>query len=76
MNIDTGQIKDESELTDEEKKSGSWVRLVDPRTPLPPYVPKVPVTESDFAAVARAQEKRDRRAAKRLAVVANRASDE
>lgn len=65
MNIETGEVKDISELTEEEKRSGKWIRLVDPRTPPPPYVPKVPVTEGDFAAVLKAQAKRERKAALR-----------
>ena len=65
MNIETREIRPLSELTKEELMSGKWIQLN-------AYVPKSPVSDRDFAMVAKAEAKRLRRAARRLDAMARK----
>ena len=61
MNIDSGIIKPEDDLTAEERLSGRWMKLP------PDYRPKTnPVTDGERARLLAAEEKRLRKMERRL----------
>lgn len=64
MNIETGEIKPESELTAADRASGKWV-LLPPGYKPKSYTPKTPSTKRDFTRLQRADDRRQRKAAKR-----------
>lgn len=73
MDTRTGEVRDYGALTEAEKNERrsdgalAWVKI--PKG----YVPKVPATDEDIAHVIRAQEKRERRKARRRAAQAVKA---
>lgn len=58
MNIETREIRDASELSEQEKQSGKWIPVAKK------YVGKQPISDADFARIIQADERRKRRAAK------------
>lgn len=66
MNTDTGEIRKLADLTEAERESGKWILIH--RKWVKKYEQKVPVTSADFARILAAEERRKRRAAKRLTV--------
>ena len=64
MNIETGEVKPMDQLTPAELASGKWVPLPPGFIPKP-YVPKTPTTRVDFTRLQRADDRRQRKMAKR-----------
>lgn len=60
MNTETREIKDADDLTPAERASGKWIPVAKK------YVQKQPISDADFARILKADERRKRRAAKRL----------
>ena len=61
MNVNSGFVRREDELTEQERQSGQWIRLP------ADYVPKSnPVTDDERARVLAAEAKRLRKAQRRL----------
>ena len=56
MNIETREIRDVKDLSDEEKASGKWIPVAKK------YVKRQPITDADFARIVKADAKRSRKA--------------
>lgn len=63
MNVETREIRNADELTEEEKASGKWIPIA--KKWARKYVQKQPVTDADFARIQAAHDRRLRRAEKR-----------
>jgi hypothetical protein len=63
MNIETREIRNFSELSDDEKASGGWIPIA--KKWAKKYTQKMPVSDADYARIMAADERRKRRAAKR-----------
>jgi transcription initiation factor IIE alpha subunit len=61
MNIETREIRDLNEITPAERASGEWIPVAKK------YVQKQPISDEDYARIMAANERRTRRALKRLA---------
>ena len=59
MNIATREVRDVSELTEQEKASGQWIPV------RRKYVQKQPISDADYARIMAADERRLRRGEKR-----------
>ena len=70
MDTETREIRDVSKLSEEEKASGRWVPV------RRKYVQKQPITDADFARIIAADERRKRRAGKRLSQAAPPAQEQ
>lgn len=61
MNTETREIRNERDISADEKASGKWIPV------RRKYVRKQPITDADYARIMAADERRKRRAAKRSA---------
>jgi transcription initiation factor IIE alpha subunit len=61
MNIETREIRDLNEITPAERASGKWIPVAKK------YVKKQPISDEDYARIMAAEERRIRRALKRVA---------
>lgn len=66
MNIETREIRDENDLTPNEKRSGQWIPV------RRKYVQKQPVSDADYQRIMQAEAKRLRKRARNLDALANR----
>jgi hypothetical protein len=64
MNIETREVREISELSEDEKASGKWIPIAKK------YIKKQPITDEDFARIARANERMARKAANRARAAA------
>jgi hypothetical protein len=59
MNTETREIRDASQLTEQEKASGKWIPV------RRKYVQKQPISDADYERIRAAYERRERRDARR-----------
>ena len=59
MNTETREIRDVTELSEQERNSGQWIPV------RKKYVQKQPISDADFARIVAANDRRLRRAARR-----------
>lgn len=70
MNIETGEVRNVADLSDDEKRSGNWIPLCGKMKRK--YAQKQPVTDEDRRRIIAAEAKRLRKKAARLDAAAGR----